>query len=237
MPPASKLLPSLGHAASGAGGTIVSTLATYPLDLVNTRLKVQRQLRADGTIADGDAYGGILDAFATIYAREGGLRAFFAGLAPDLAKSAVDSFLFFLFYTVRFLLAPRMELADPRCAVVPCPTSARQERRPLPRPARGARRRRRRGRVRQGIHDTHRQRRHAPADGQSARRAQRRERRRETGRGPHVRRARRRDQEGEGPPRSVGGLLSEPGANSEPEHDLLPGADAQADAGRPRALG
>jgi len=102
MPRASKLLPSIGHAASGAGGTVISTLAFYPLDLVNTRLKVQRQLRADGSISDEDAYGGILDAFATIYDREGGLSAFFAGLGPDLAKSAADSFLFFLFYTVSF---------------------------------------------------------------------------------------------------------------------------------------
>lgn len=100
MPRASTLLPSLGHAASGAGGTIISTLALYPLDLANTRLKVQRQLRADGTIGPDDGYGGILDAFATIYAKEGGrLSAYFAGLGPDLAKSAADSFLFFLFYT------------------------------------------------------------------------------------------------------------------------------------------
>ncbi|KAM7193278.1 Mitochondrial carrier domain containing protein [Naviculisporaceae sp. PSN 640] len=96
---ASKLLPSIGHATSGAGGTVVSTLATYPLDLVNTRLKAQRQLRADGTISEEDAYAGVLDAFVTIYNREGGVGAFFAGLGSDLAKSAADSFLFFLFYT------------------------------------------------------------------------------------------------------------------------------------------
>ncbi|KAK3692943.1 mitochondrial carrier domain-containing protein [Podospora appendiculata] len=99
MPRASKLLPSIGHAASGAGGTIISTLATYPLDLVNTRLKVQRQLHADGTIGPADGYRGIADAFATIYAAEGGLAAFFSGLGADLGKSAADSFLFFLFYT------------------------------------------------------------------------------------------------------------------------------------------
>ena len=97
---ASKLLPSIGHAASGAGGTVISTLATYPLDLVNTRLKVQRQLRADGSIREEDAYQGIADAFTTIYGKEGGISAFFPGLGSDLAKSAVDSFLFFLFYTV-----------------------------------------------------------------------------------------------------------------------------------------
>ena len=87
----------------GRTGTVVSTLATYPLDLVNTRLKVQRQLRADGAIGPEDAYGGVADAFRTIYTRDGaGIGAFFAGLGPDLAKSAADSFLFFLFYTVSF---------------------------------------------------------------------------------------------------------------------------------------
>lgn len=99
MPRPEKLLASVGHAASGAGGTIVSTLATYPLDLVNTRLKVQRQLRADGKIREEDGYAGVFDAFASIYEKEGGIQAFFAGLGADLGKSAADSFLFFLFYT------------------------------------------------------------------------------------------------------------------------------------------
>lgn len=112
MPRASKLLPSLGHAASGAGGTIISTLTTYPLDLVNTRLKVQRQLRADGAIGPEDGYAGIVDAFEAIYEREGGVKAFFAGLGADLGKSAADSFLFFLFYTVSplsYFLLRRMD--------------------------------------------------------------------------------------------------------------------------------
>lgn len=87
------ILPSLAHALSGSTGTAISTIATYPLDLVNTRLKVQRQLSTSQS-----SYAGILDAFRRIYAVEGGLRAFFAGLRADTAKSAVDSFLFFLFY-------------------------------------------------------------------------------------------------------------------------------------------
>ncbi|KAK3495158.1 mitochondrial carrier domain-containing protein [Neurospora hispaniola] len=111
MPRASKLLPSLGHAASGAGGTIISTLTTYPLDLVNTRLKVQRQLRADGAIGPEDGYQGVWDAFQAIYEREGGLKAFFAGLGPDLGKSAADSFLFFLFYT--WFRAKRLRVNEP----------------------------------------------------------------------------------------------------------------------------
>ncbi|KAK4252074.1 peroxisomal adenine nucleotide transporter 1 [Corynascus novoguineensis] len=96
---ASKLLPALGHAASGAAGTVVSTAVTYPLDLVNTRLKVQRQLYLEGAIGPDDTYTGVADAFRAIYAREGGVCALFAGLGADVVKSAADSFLFFLFYT------------------------------------------------------------------------------------------------------------------------------------------
>ncbi|KAF3769904.1 mitochondrial carrier [Cryphonectria parasitica EP155] len=91
--PADKFLPAIGHAVSGAVGTAISTTATYPLDLVNTRLKVQR------TIAATEQYDGLLDAFTKIYEREGGLGAFYAGLGSDVAKSVADSFLFFLFYT------------------------------------------------------------------------------------------------------------------------------------------
>ncbi|KAK3399235.1 mitochondrial carrier domain-containing protein [Sordaria brevicollis] len=112
----SKLLPSLLHASSGAGGTIISTLLTYPLDLVNTRLKVQRQLRADGAIAEEDGYNGIVDAFEAIYEREGGLKAFFAGLGADLGKSAADSFLFFLFYT--WFRAKRLRVNEPYLKVL-----------------------------------------------------------------------------------------------------------------------
>lgn len=85
--PADKFLPAIGHAASGAVGTAISTTATYPLDLVNTRLKVQRQLRKDGSLSPSEQYHGLLDAFTKIHEREGGLRAFFAGLGSDVAKS------------------------------------------------------------------------------------------------------------------------------------------------------
>ncbi|KAJ9154753.1 Peroxisomal adenine nucleotide transporter 1 [Pleurostoma richardsiae] len=96
--PATHLLPAIGHAVSGSAGTAISTLATYPLDLVNTRLKVQRQLRRDGALSAPDEYAGVLDAIRRVYAREGGLAALYVGLDSDLAKSALDSFLFFLFY-------------------------------------------------------------------------------------------------------------------------------------------
>ncbi|KAI0799222.1 mitochondrial carrier domain-containing protein [Xylaria sp. FL0064] len=45
-------------------------------------------------------YAGIVDAFSQIWSSEcdGGLRAFYTGLAQDAPKSVLDSFLFFLFY-------------------------------------------------------------------------------------------------------------------------------------------
>lgn len=85
--PADKFLPAIGHAVSGGLGTAISTTVTYPLDLVNTRRKVQRQLRKDGTISPSEEYRGLLDAFRKIFEREGGLRAFYAGLGSDVAKS------------------------------------------------------------------------------------------------------------------------------------------------------
>lgn len=105
--PASKLLPSLAHAVSGSAGSVVSTAATYPLDLVGTRLRAQRQLIASdatpGKEEDGGEgkvyYAGVIDALQSIPKREGGISALFAGLRTDAAKTAADSFLFFLFYT------------------------------------------------------------------------------------------------------------------------------------------
>ncbi|KAL1880631.1 hypothetical protein Daus18300_001242 [Diaporthe australafricana] len=96
--PADQFLPAIGHAISGATGTAISTTATYPLDLINTRLKVQRQLRKDGAISPSEQYAGISDAVSRIYEREGGLSAFYAGLGSDVFKGVADSFLFFLFY-------------------------------------------------------------------------------------------------------------------------------------------
>lgn len=86
-------LNALGHAVSGSVGTAISTATLYPLDLVTTRLKAQGQLQ------DSSArYDGVIAAFTGITSREGGIRALYSGLGEDVAKSVVDSFLFFGFY-------------------------------------------------------------------------------------------------------------------------------------------
>lgn len=80
----------------------MSNVVVYPLELVVTRLKVQRRLKGgESTSADdGDSsYNGIIDAFGKIYANEGGVPAFYGGLEQDTVKSIADSFFFFLAYS------------------------------------------------------------------------------------------------------------------------------------------
>ncbi|KAF2276300.1 mitochondrial carrier [Westerdykella ornata] len=95
-PPIGPALPALGHATSGALGTAVSKLLTYPLDLLITRLQVQRQFKGEDP---ADQYDGILDAIETIYTHEGGITAFYSGVLQETLKGVADSFLFFLAYT------------------------------------------------------------------------------------------------------------------------------------------
>lgn len=91
-------LPALGHALSGATGTAISNVITYPLDLVIKRLQVQNHnKKSDGL--DQTEYKGLLDAAQKIYQEEGGWLAFYEGCTQDTVKSIADSFLFFLAYT------------------------------------------------------------------------------------------------------------------------------------------
>ena len=97
-------LPALGHAIAGSAGTAISHVILYPLDLVITRLQVQRQLRgpseAPSAASEADVeYKDVLDAAQKIYSKEGGLGAFYTGCLTDTSKSVVDAFLFFLAYT------------------------------------------------------------------------------------------------------------------------------------------
>lgn len=97
------ILPALGHAVAGSAATAATKLMLYPLDLVITRLQVQKQLsgpkEAPSAAKDADAeYDNLIDAARKIYHSEGGLKAFYTGLGPDVIKGIGDSFLFFLVY-------------------------------------------------------------------------------------------------------------------------------------------
>ncbi|RMZ90107.1 hypothetical protein DV736_g2669, partial [Chaetothyriales sp. CBS 134916] len=90
----------LGHAVSGSIGTSISNAATYPLDLIITRLQVQRRLQRegehDGSDQEKEDQGGVRDAITSVYRDEGGLSGFYAGVRQDTARAMADSFLFFL---------------------------------------------------------------------------------------------------------------------------------------------
>ncbi|KAK3079389.1 hypothetical protein LTS18_004978 [Coniosporium uncinatum] len=91
-------LPALGHAISGASGAALSHLLIYPLDLVITRLQVQKQLDEDNERSSEGDYKSLADAALKIHNEEGGLGAFYSGVWQDTAKSMADSFFFFLAY-------------------------------------------------------------------------------------------------------------------------------------------
>ena len=88
----------MGHAIAGSTGSAISNLATYPLDLIITRLQVQRHLQKDTDKSAEDEYNGFQDAVQKIYDNEGGWKGLYAGLASDTGKTIADSFLFFLTY-------------------------------------------------------------------------------------------------------------------------------------------
>lgn len=84
---------ALTHAASGSLGTAVSTAILYPLDLATTRLKAQHQ-QPSGS----DRHDGVLSVLKDVVSRDE-FSALYRGLGPDVAKSVIDSFLFFGFYS------------------------------------------------------------------------------------------------------------------------------------------
>ncbi|KAK0923529.1 hypothetical protein LTR91_008500 [Friedmanniomyces endolithicus] len=96
-------LPALGHAIAGSLATAGSKLLVYPIELVTTRLQVQRQLRGPGEAPSAARganaeYKSFVDGVQKIFKNEGGL-AFYTGCTPDVGKGIADSFLFFLAYT------------------------------------------------------------------------------------------------------------------------------------------
>ncbi|KAI9736971.1 MAG: hypothetical protein M1834_000560 [Cirrosporium novae-zelandiae] len=100
----SPTLPALGHALAGSTASAVSNVLTYPVDLLITRLQVQRnyaQKRPSASSSSSlfSSFDDIIGTAQEIYDNEGGILAFYAGLLQDTTKTVVDSFLFFLMYT------------------------------------------------------------------------------------------------------------------------------------------
>jgi len=91
-------LPAIGHAIAGSAGAAISNVITYPVDLIVTRLQIQRQLRKNSSTPHANEYKSIPDAAQKIYAQEDGLKGFYTGVLQDTSKTIADAFLFFLAY-------------------------------------------------------------------------------------------------------------------------------------------
>jgi hypothetical protein len=107
------LLPAVGHAVAGAVASALAKSLVYPLEIVITRMQVQRQFKAKNEAPSAAAnanaeYKSLPDAARKIYRAEGGIRPFYTGLGSDVTKGIIDSFLFFLAYqTIRTFLKAR----------------------------------------------------------------------------------------------------------------------------------
>ncbi|OCT46337.1 hypothetical protein CLCR_01181 [Cladophialophora carrionii] len=98
-PRRSHALEALGHALSGSLGSAISNAALYPVDLIITRLQIQRQLRKDQSTPSQDEYKGFVDGVQKIYHNEGGISGLYTGILQDTGKTIADAFLFFLIYS------------------------------------------------------------------------------------------------------------------------------------------
>jgi hypothetical protein len=98
LSPDGPVIPALGQGLAGAAGAAISNIAIYPLDLIITRLQIQRVVRKDQSVSSDSEYKGLFDAACKIYNNEGGLSGFYTGLTSDTGKTIADSFFFFLAY-------------------------------------------------------------------------------------------------------------------------------------------
>ena len=98
-PTKSHAIEALGHALSGSLGSAASNAALYPIDLIITRLQIQRQLRQDQSKPSKEEYTGLVDGLQKVYKKEGGISGLYTGLLQDTGKTVADAFFFFLIYS------------------------------------------------------------------------------------------------------------------------------------------
>eukprot|EP01101_Sappina_pedata_P013397 TRINITY_DN9661_c0_g1_i1.p1 TRINITY_DN9661_c0_g1~~TRINITY_DN9661_c0_g1_i1.p1 ORF type:complete len:318 (+),score=36.78 TRINITY_DN9661_c0_g1_i1:185-1138(+) len=104
-PPTERRPRSLVVLASGSAASGATTIFFQPLDLIRTRLQVQKSM------VSGDyAYRSGRDAFVQIWKREG-LLGFYSGVVPNVAGSAISWGLYFLIYeSFKSFFQKRMDL-------------------------------------------------------------------------------------------------------------------------------
>ena len=88
--------PALVQALSGIGGQVFSSLLTYPLDVIKTRVQTSLAVQqAPGGAAADDSFSGVL---GTILA-ESGWRGLYHGLGGEITKESLKTFVYFYVYT------------------------------------------------------------------------------------------------------------------------------------------
>lgn len=98
-------LSPFGDALAGSLGAVFANAVVYPLDIVKTRIQVQKRresndAKADGGSQeiDGEHYHGPLDAMQKMIKQEG-ITGLYAGIAGGLVGTASQNFAYFYWYT------------------------------------------------------------------------------------------------------------------------------------------
>ncbi|ORX48281.1 mitochondrial carrier [Hesseltinella vesiculosa] len=84
-------LPPVGHAISGAVGSLISNFIIYPIDISTTRIQLEKK----GSNSDRSS---LLAMIKKIY-NEGGIQGLYTGLAPDSLATVLSSFIYFYCYS------------------------------------------------------------------------------------------------------------------------------------------
>ena len=80
------------HLVAGLSGGVAATLLLHPLDLVKVRFQVNE---GTGVVAARPNYRGLVDAFASIY-RKDGFRGLYVGVVPNVWGAGASWGLYFL---------------------------------------------------------------------------------------------------------------------------------------------
>jgi len=96
-----------GSLSGGVGKTIV-----YPLDTIRKRLQVQGFEEGRRNLGATQKYTGMIHCIATMYKNENGLRGFYKGYVPGMAKAFLASGLYFSLFELfkKLIVAQRTEL-------------------------------------------------------------------------------------------------------------------------------
>lgn len=98
-------LSPFGDAVAGSLGAVFANAVVYPLDIVKTRIQVQKRRETNGatedgaaTEIDGDHYHDAFDAIEKMIKKEG-ITGLYAGILGGLVGTASQNFAYFYWYT------------------------------------------------------------------------------------------------------------------------------------------